>query len=174
MLKVLSPEEMQIAMEQSIPALLTAEKRELYFISKEQEQNLRKLVIGLERLLPTHEDKFDMVDFADNDEEAEEGTIEHPCESSACAVGYGPSCGIPFEKHLVSWNYYSAASFGGENYNGEYTINDFMFSSHWDHKKNQMREAIARIKIVLAGEVPEIFDYTESYVEEKQDANDTN
>ena len=167
MLKVLSKQELQDAMEQSIPAYLTQEKLDEYAITREQEQNLRTLVIGLERLLPTHEHLFNMNKYYDEDcyFTTQDATVENPCGTSACAVGFAPSCGIK----MISgegWVDFAYRVFGGQDiYSDESnSINSFMFAGNWYHEKNQMREAIARIKLVLAGKAPKDFNFTDSYI----------
>ncbi len=167
MLKQLSEPEIRLELEAMLPDLLPQAKLDEYCITREQEQNLRILVVGLERMLPTHEDKFDMSSYAEVNcyDQTRKATLEHPCQTAACAVGYAPSCGIYFDRNeYVCFKQYSEDNFGGVNSENEQeTINQFMFSGAWGMGQNQMREAIARIKIVLAGKVPEKFNYRGTY-----------
>ncbi len=166
MLKQLSDKEILLELEASLPPLLSKEKRKEYGITKKQEQNLRKLYVGLQRLFPTHESLFEMDNYHAEGckEEAQNATMEHPCGTAACAAGYGPSCGIPFrERDLGNFIYYTDNNFGGEGLHPHISVADFIFSEVWTNKPNQMAEAIARIGLVLAGKSPKAFTFDDTY-----------
>jgi len=122
-------------------------------ITKFQRINLEKLLKFL-KSLPADYDKLDMSMWAENDEEAAYATPENPCRSRASLVCYGPSAGIPLPKRSfykdgsANWSEYASKAFPSKD-------GDFLFGSSLS---TSVPERIARIEMVLAGNVPDDWD----------------
>lgn len=101
---------------------------------------------------------LDMSDFASDYDEAQDATPEHPCGSSMCAIGSGPSAGIPFEEDDdYSWMDYSNRVFGICSIERDW---NFLFSETWPDDINQL---VARMTLVIDGKIPNRWTYEDEY-----------
>ena len=128
-------------------------------ISDTQRENLKKLVRFFESL-PEDYGNLEMYMWAHDEMEAANATPEHPCGTPACLAGHGPSAGIPLQKHggSINWANYASRAFG-------YRHLDFLFGFGWP---DSIPEGLARIKLVLANNVPEDWYYSDRFTGEEQ------
>ena len=127
-----------------------------YGRTQEQHDNLQKLINGL-KALPDDYGLLNMYRFASYDTAAKNATPEHPCRTSMCIAGHGPSLGIPFiDVDNGRWTPYSKRAFGFIN-----CVHwDFCFSAHWPDDMNQ---AIARLEMAQRGDIPKPWDFDDIY-----------
>ncbi len=160
--------------------------------------NLIKLRDKLVDYLPTHEEVFDMEHWAgyrvesDDDDDGfdaitqmgenaiAKATPEHPCNSPACCIGMGPSCGIPMTINEVgkgwpNWESYANRVFLSPDNDFEEHLYNFMFNYAWSlyNKQGgytQLEEAIGRLTWVIQGKFTEKFKFTyyDSFAEPMQ------
>ncbi len=148
-------------------------------MTPEQRRNLIKLRNGLVDFLPSHECLFTMARYGF----AQEATPEMPCQTAACAVGMGPSCGIPMTQEELNvkgteptWEPYSYRAFVPHE---DIHTWDFLFHPSWAEYHTsgytQLEEAIARLTLVITGKMPEwdkdagTWDYSDSFANDLQD-----
>jgi hypothetical protein len=99
---------------------------------------------------------LDMGDFAEDYDEAEDATPENPCKTCMCAVGSGPSAGIPFEED-ETWVLYSERVFGLDSSQRRW---NFLFSEMWTNDINQL---VARLTLAIDGKIPKKWTYEDEY-----------
>ena len=133
-------------------------------LNTSQRENLKKLVRFLEAL-PEDYDRLRMYQWAYNNYGAAHATPEHPCGTPACLVGHGPSAGIPFLPdefgalgHPI-WRRYARRAFASEQ-DGL----TFMIGNSWP---NSISEGLARIKLMLAGRIPDGWEYSDRFTGEQ-------
>lgn len=114
-------------------------------VTEQQRKNLKQLADFLEKL--PSEGKFDMGLFHS---ERHEATVIHNCNTSACAVGWGPTAGIE-PKALEDWESYSDRVFVDIE-SGDW---DWLFDDRWEEVDNTPTGAAERIKYSLKHGVPE-------------------
>jgi len=144
----------------------------IYKLKNKQRERLTRLAIYLDTL-PADYKEFEMATFLEQKDDMEGKHLHRyarknggvgVCGTSACAVGHGPSAGIPVPKRFidydgtycdVDWSDY-AELFTGESQK----LFTFLFSGGWSDIDNHHYGAAARIKYVLMGEdVPDAFEY---------------
>jgi hypothetical protein len=120
-------------------------------------ENLKKLREFWSKSEP---ELLDMGDFAHNPDEARYADQQHPCGSSMCAIGSGPSAGIPFDNDM-GWMHYSKRVFGvgAANYGPDPEWN-FLFSDIWPSSVDQL---IARLTLAIDGKIPKVWTYEDQY-----------
>ena len=129
-------------------------------ISSKQRRNLNKLVSFLEAL-PEDYGGLRMNRWADNNRDAAHAAPEHPCGTPACLIGHGPSAGVPLlpsefgRFEFPIWQSYASRAFASEQ-DGL----SFMIGGFWP---NSIPESIARIKLVLAGKIPNSWTYSDRF-----------
>ena len=132
-----------------------------YGRTQEQHDNLQKLIDGL-KSKPDNYGLLNMSRFAEDDRLAKTATPEHPCGTSMCVVGHGPSFGIPFiYEDLNDWMEYSLRAFGfvGLKWN-------FCFNSLWSmYCSSDINEAIARLEMAQRGDIPNWWNYDDTFTE---------
>ena len=128
-----------------------------YGRTKEQHDNTQLLIDGF-KALPDDYNLLVMKYFAINNAWAKNATPEHPCKTTMCIIGHGPSFGIPHtNEDRNSWEQYSFRAFGFEFGSKGWS---FCFSSNWP---NDMNQAIIRLEMMQRGEVPDVWDYDDVY-----------
>ena len=134
----------------------------LYDYSKVDKKNLQKLHDFCPKILALY-----MAKFAVNHQDATASTPEHPCGTPACAVGNGPSAGVPIQdtfirtNGLVDWYGYSELNFIGD-YSSD--LWDFAFESDWPDCTKELQ---ARLKLILDENVPDDWEYDSRFAEVK-------
>lgn len=140
---------------------------ELKNFTRAQKANLKKLATYLEAL-PEDYTHFDMEGFTSLDAEDEAkyarengGLDKYPCGTVACAVGHGPSAGVPFRKGKdfytgifrfcqdtpePDWDVYSTRFAPADT-----QVWIFLFGCVWSGIDNTHRGAAARIRYILDG-----------------------
>ena len=130
-----------------------------YGRTQKQHDNLQKLIDGL-KALPDDYSLLDMNRFAINDGEAIRATPIHPCGTSMCIVGHGPSFGIPFtDEDGNDWVYYSKRAFGFSACTRKW---EFCFDPLWPSDVNQ---AIIRLEMAQREEIPVLWDFDDKFPE---------
>ena len=134
--------------------------------------NFKKLALFLEQL---DDDKFNMSYYISYFEDLVEYALEgkHPCDTVACAAGWGPAAGIPVDlrpgQTWVNWKQYIRENFlmpSAQPYEYD-NVYHWVFSEHWTHYDNTPKGAAARIRWMLAGnpiDLPTSFRTVEKYV----------
>ena len=111
----------------------------------------------------------DRSDFADDYERAASATRETGCGTAACAVGHGPAAGLKMntaEKSYLDFTVYSKrvfikvtdASFIADDNN----LWEFAFGGEWS---NEIKQAVARLDIILSQSVPEQWSHEDRFEE---------
>ena len=129
-----------------------------YGRTQEQHDNTQKLINGL-KALPDDYGLLDMREFAESYGSAKNATPEHPCGTSMCIIGHGPSLGIPFiNEDNCSWPRYSRRAFGFTRKTKSGW--SFCFSSYWP---NDMNQAIIRLEMAQHGKIPDSWYHDDIY-----------
>lgn len=112
-------------------------------------ENLETLATFLEQL---PQDKFSMQTYA-RDEHGEGLDLEvHECMSIGCAVGWGPTAGLPVSTEDLGWASYSQRVFGIEFQSNEW---NWCFGWDWHRSDNTPTGAAARIRHLMNHGLPE-------------------
>ena len=123
-------------------------------------KNLKKLrdwVVENRKLI-----KLDMKQYAVDKTAAMNASPEHPCQTSCCLVGYGPSAGIPmtdYEVSLGDFPNYLDRVFSVSNDMGDIDF-EFVFGERWS---TDIDHAIKRLDYVIENnDYPDdwFYDYT--------------
>ena len=122
-----------------------------YNLTKKQLENLQLLHDGLPK-----QKNLEMKYYAENAEGAKTATKEHPCGTTTCIAGFGPSCGVPIKPNEF-WFEYTERQFHNEN---DGRVDDFIFYPDWP---NSIEQGQKRIKMVIDGKMPENFDFKDRY-----------
>lgn len=90
------------------------------------------------------------------------GLAPLPCNTAACAVGYGPPAGLPavaddlsVSGTVIDWRSYSERVFGSSSGDVEF---EWMFGGSWSRTDNTPQGAAKRIHYYLAHGIPLAFD----------------
>jgi len=148
-----------------------------YDLSPEVRERLLRLAFYLDTL-PRNYSEFDMDSFFEGKDDDVSGKLERryarknggvaACGTTACAIGHGPSAGIPVPdvfigkdsssgKWRVNWSAYGDLFTGPDN---DMMIYKWLFDSDWSDVDNHHYGAAARIKYLLMGEkIPDDFLY---------------
>ena len=120
----------------------------------EQRANLAKLADHLDAL-PDDYRGFAMADHYTHDDNSEmrpgeaSSALPGECGACACAIGHGPSAGIPVCQDDWYWEYYASRVFGTWSWDTD--EGSFMFGSD---QPDDPKAAAVRIRQVLAGQFP--------------------
>lgn len=111
--------------------------------------------INLE-ILAKHLDKvpekdFDMSWYAYDEHKDTLDVQQHECMTVGCALGYGPSAGLPVIETDRDWLSYSRRVFGLHIDQPEW---DWCFSGVWEHRDNTPAGAAKRIRHLIEHGLP--------------------
>ena len=149
-----------------------------HYLTPETRDRLMRLAIYLDSL-PKNYKEFDMSDYFSGKKDDALGKLEKKyalynggvakCGTNACAVGHGPSAGIPVPRDLIKKEYsYTRGDcweIDWSTYSDLFTdrvagLFEWMFGSDWSAVDNHHYGAAARIKYILMGrEIPDDEDY---------------
>lgn len=120
-----------------------------------QRANLRKLADFLST--KADPERFDIRNYRITDDGYENflkpSEPEPECGTICCAAGYGPTAGIPAQKH-ETWETYVTRAFGALPDASDYNLWDWAFSAKWVDIDNTPAGAARRIRHYLEHGLP--------------------
>lgn len=128
-----------------------------------QRANLQKLADYLSAI-PENYEQFSMGTFYADDHGGHlpldlVKKLDHvPCGTIACAVGHGPSAGIPIIDEDESWTSYAERALIPPNEPQRVYAFDWMFAGRWEYTDDTPQGAAKRIEYYLEHGLPDNFE----------------
>jgi len=115
--------------------------------------NKNNLLLLADFLEGLHQNEFNMSFYAsDAHGQYQRDPQANVCNTVACAVGWGPSAGIPIMAQERDWQSYSVRAFGLSEYSNEWL---WCFSGSWSRVDNSPAGAASRMRhLVSSGSAP--------------------